>query len=384
MLIFRMYTTRISRYGLNVLQAIEQKTNHIHTEFLQANTATGRLSSGRETGEEFGVKSKASSKEAKRINFQNLPRLDEYRTCFIADEGYKLLVLDYSAIEPRILGQQSDDPTYMRTFQNDLDIYQEIGEQIYHEEVSKKPGRPAELRDKSKIGVLGTSYGTGRPKFFQRMQIDLNFNKATGLLSDPVTKVTREESDELWYGIFNTCPVIKSSLDYSSSLANPRASKRKFFDQRLSEEPREKVYDRLKEIFEEDDYLDKEQAESLANTFADNRAYVSYSESLGGRKRFYRVSHLSWWTDGRNQPIQATASDIIKTAMVWIYDRIQKEKHDAVIINQVHDELIFKVKTEHAEEVEPYVRELMVKAGEKFLPSVPCKVDGGIYDQWQK
>ncbi|KKK72206.1 hypothetical protein LCGC14_2906210, partial [marine sediment metagenome] len=150
MLLFRMYTTRISRYGLNMLQAIEPSTNHIHTEFLQANTATGRLSSGRATGEEFGVKTQVRSGEAKRINFQNLPRLDEYRTCFVADKGYKLVVLDYSAIEPRILAQQSSDPMYVRTFKNDLDIYQEIGEEIYHEEVSKKPGRPAELRDKAK------------------------------------------------------------------------------------------------------------------------------------------------------------------------------------------------------------------------------------------
>lgn len=384
MLLFRMYNTRISRYGLNVLKAIESTTGHIHTEFLQTTTATGRLSSGRETGEEFGVKTQVSSAEAKRINFQNLPRLNEFRTCFIADEGYKLVVLDYSAIEPRILAQQSADPMYVKTFQDGLDIYQEIGQEIYHEEVSKKPGRPSELRDKAKIGVLGTSYGTGRPKFFERMRVDLNFNKETGLLNDPIVQVTREEADELWYGIFETCPVIRLSLDESSTLANPRASTRKFYDHRLAEESRDKVYDSLKKLFAEDERLDDEQAETLANTFADNRAYISYSESLGGRKRFYRVSHATWYTDGRNQPIQASASDIIKTAMVLIDARIQKEGHDAVIINQIHDELLVKVREDQADAVEKYMRELMIEAGEKFLPSIPCKVDGGVCDKWQK
>ena len=70
--------------------------------------------------------------------------------------------------------------------------------------------------------------------------------------------------------------------------------------------------------------------------------------------------------------------------MVWIDERIQAEGHDALIINQVHDELILKAKTEQAESVEKYVRELMVAAGEKFLPSIPCKVEGGVCDKWQK
>jgi len=384
MLTYRLFKTRVERYGLNVVESIEQSTGHIHTEFLQANTATGRLSSGRETGESTASKKQLSSRKAKRINFQNLPHLNAYRNCIEADPGYKLIIQDYSAIEPRILAKKSNDRTYVRTFENDLDIYQEIGEQIYHEEVSKKPGNPLNLRNKTKIGVLGTSYGTGKPKFFRKMQIDLNFDRDTGQLKDEIVVVTKEESDSLWEGIFITCPDIREALNIDSSLANPRASRRKFYDHRLSEESYTKVYDRLMGLFEDDEYLDESQAHELAAKLALNRAYISYSESLGGRKRFYRVYHMSWWTDGRNHPIQATASDIIKTAMVSIDKRIKQKGHDAVIINQVHDELIVKVREDQAEEVNSYVSQLMIEAGDKYLDPIPCKVEGGICDQWEK
>ncbi len=385
MLTHRMYGTRISRYGLNVLEAVEKKTGRLHTEFLQAYTATGRLSSGRETGETLGAKTQLkSSKISKRVNLQNLPRMDVYRNCFIADPGYKLIVKDYSAIEPRILAKKSQDRTYVHTFMNGLDIYQEIGEEIYHEEVSKKPGRPSMLRTKAKIGVLGTSYGTGKPKFHAMMKMDLNFSAETGELQDPVIKVTQQESDELWEGIFRTCPDIKEALNADSTLANPRASHRKYYDHRISEEPYKRVYDRLLELFKDDKYLDDSQALTLAEKFAENRGFVSYSESLGGRKRFYRVYHMTWWTDGRNHPIQSTASDIIKTAMISIYDKIKEKGHDAVIINQVHDELIVKVREDQAEDVEKYITQSMVEAGDKYLDPIPCKVEGGICDRWEK
>ncbi len=384
MLTHRLYKTRIDRYGLNVLDAIEKSTGRLHTEFLQAYTATGRLSSGRETGETLDAKQLKSSRVSKRINLQNLPHLNVYRNCFIADPGYKFIVKDYSAIEPRILAKKSQDRTYVHTFMNGLDIYQQVGEGIYHEEVSKKPGRPASLRSKAKIGVLGTSYGTGKPKFYKMMKMDLNFNKDTGELKDPIVNVTQAESDELWEGIFKTCPDIRGSLDDDSSLANPRASQRKFYDHRISEESYKRVFDKLLELFNDDKYLDSKQALTLAEKFANNRGFISYSESLGGRKRFYRVYHKTWWTDGRNQPIQATASDVIKTAMVAIDDKIKEKGHDAVIINQVHDELIVKVREDQAEEVDKYVTELMIAAGHKYLDPIPCLVEGGICDRWEK
>ena len=73
-----------------------------------------------------------------------------------------------------------------------------------------------------------------------------------------------------------------------------------------------------------------------------------------------------------NSPIQGTAADIIKLAMIRVADRLKKEQRKARIVLQVHDELLVEVPEEEVEAVQTILEEEMPRAVE--LP-VPLEVE---------
>ena len=73
-----------------------------------------------------------------------------------------------------------------------------------------------------------------------------------------------------------------------------------------------------------------------------------------------------------NTPIQGTAADILKKAMVDIYAEMNKRNLKSKMLLQVHDELVFNVVNEELEEVKELVRDLMENA---YKLSVPLKVE---------
>lgn len=366
-LLYRKYFTRKTRYGTEFLNALEPTTNRIHTDFTQCLTTNGRLSSKED-----------EDSETDKVNLQNIPRDSEYRECFVPREGYLYIVYDYQAIEPRILGELSYDPTYLRVFDNDLDLYGEIGTGILKKEVSKKT---KELRNQTKITVLGNSYGTGKEKFYKKMLIDMNLEN--GLLKDPFILITKEDSDMMWEKFFEVCPKVKPTLDKFSDLADPVKSKRKIYDELAAYEEPQAVAAKIAKNLEKFSYKFKNQ-QDIIRDLVNSRGHVTYSQSIGGRKRYFKVHHRTFWTEGRNHPISATAADILKTAMVAVHDAIAAHKNDAFLVNQVHDELIIEVKAEQAEEVNSYIKPILEQSESKFLKRVAPKVEGGIFDRWQK
>lgn len=82
-----------------------------------------------------------------------------------------------------------------------------------------------------------------------------------------------------------------------------------------------------------------------------------------------------------NAPMQGTAADIIKRAMIDVHDWIQQKTIDAKVIMQVHDELVFEVKAGKAEKVGDEIRKRMVAAASL---KVPLEVDIGIGNNWEE
>ena len=80
-----------------------------------------------------------------------------------------------------------------------------------------------------------------------------------------------------------------------------------------------------------------------------------------------------------NTPIQGTSADIIKKAMVEIYEAFQKENIRSKMILQVHDELIFDVIKEEQEKVENIVKNIMTHTIEL---NVPLKVSADYGKNW--
>jgi DNA polymerase-1 len=82
-----------------------------------------------------------------------------------------------------------------------------------------------------------------------------------------------------------------------------------------------------------------------------------------------------------NAPMQGTASDIIKRAMLALDDWIQQEQPALRMVMQVHDELVFEVKADAVDDSARRIRGLMESAAEL---RVPLLVDIGIGDNWDQ
>ena len=80
-----------------------------------------------------------------------------------------------------------------------------------------------------------------------------------------------------------------------------------------------------------------------------------------------------------NTPIQGTAADILKKAMVEIYDEFKRRGLKSKMLIQVHDELVFNVLDSELEEVSQIVRNIMENT---IKLSVPLKVDIEYGSNW--
>jgi DNA polymerase-1 len=80
-----------------------------------------------------------------------------------------------------------------------------------------------------------------------------------------------------------------------------------------------------------------------------------------------------------NTPIQGTAADMIKIAMIRIAEHLRSEKWRAKMILQIHDELVFEVHSDESEKLSEMVRKEMEGA---LKLNVPIKVDIGIGQSW--
>ena len=77
--------------------------------------------------------------------------------------------------------------------------------------------------------------------------------------------------------------------------------------------------------------------------------------------------------------IQGSAADIIKVAMIACDRRLRDERHDASLVLQVHDELVFEVAAGHADAVQSLVVEEMVSA---YALDPPLVADAGCGPTW--
>jgi DNA polymerase-1 len=82
-----------------------------------------------------------------------------------------------------------------------------------------------------------------------------------------------------------------------------------------------------------------------------------------------------------NAPIQGSAADLIKIAMIRIQRRLSKEKSESLMIMQVHDELVFDAPAGEVKALGALVREEMEGA---YKLQVPLKADVTVGETWYK
>jgi len=140
----------------------------------------------------------------------------------------------------------------------------------------------------------------------------------------------------------------------------------------------------------------KEIIETYFDTFKKVKNYMNdsvkkaqengYSETLSGRRRFLkninsnnRVVRQFEERVAINMPIQGTAADMIKLAMIKIHRELEKQNAKTKMVLQVHDELLFDAHKDEVDEFRPMIKEIM----ETAMPvDVPITVDTGVGDNW--
>lgn len=126
-------------------------------------------------------------------------------------------------------------------------------------------------------------------------------------------------------------------------------------------------------------YMDKtrEQAHDTGyvETLFGRRLYLPEINSRNGQRRQYAERTAI------NAPMQGTAADIIKTAMINVHNKLLVSKISALMIMQVHDELVFEVATDQVEALSKLLHEEMENAVDL---NVPLLVDIGVGENWDE
>ncbi len=145
--VYKLYSTYIEPL---LKLSLENENSRIHTSFIQTGTATGRLSS-------------------KNPNLQNIPTRTplgaKIRRAFVAGEGKKLIGIDYSQIELRLLAHFSQDKVLVSAFKNNQDIHMQTAIALFGEE------QAAGKRAIAKTVNFGLLYGMGQKKLSETLGI---------------------------------------------------------------------------------------------------------------------------------------------------------------------------------------------------------------------
>ncbi len=253
-------------------------------------------------------------------NLQNIPiRTElgrEIRRAFVAEPGNVLLSTDYSQIELRIVAHIAEDKAMIEAFRNDQDIHSTTAAAISG---TKLEGVTPEMRRNAKAINFGLIYGMS-PYGLTR-----------------TTDLTLGEAENFVQAYFERFPGVKRYLD----------------------EVRERVT-----------------LEGYVSTLLGRRRYFPQLEEGSSVNETIRSRALR---EAINAPIQGTAADIIKLAMLELPDKLEATGMQAVMLLQVHDELVFECPEDELQETADLVEKVMQNAYELV---VPLKTDTKVGENW--
>ena len=155
---YRTVQKALTSYGENILNEISPVTGRIHADFRQIGAPTGRFA-------------------CTNPNIQQVPHSYEYRRCFRAPEGRKLIISDYSQIELRILADFTGDQGFVDAFNSGADLHKVTAAQVFStplDQVTK------DQRDFAKRLSFGVVYGIGAQRF--SMMTGLSLTDAEDIL----------------------------------------------------------------------------------------------------------------------------------------------------------------------------------------------------------
>jgi DNA polymerase-1 len=283
------------------------------------NPVTGRIhTSFNQTG---SVTGRIASSEP---NLQQIPIRTELgrrvRKAFVAARGKRLVAADYSQIELRLAAHMSQDETMLQAFRGGEDIHAATAAAVYGVPLAKVT---KDQRRTAKTVNFGILYGQG----------------AFGLMR--TTGLTLAEAENFIRNYFERFPGVKKYLDETKRLAAERG----------------------------------------------------YVETLLGRRRYFpglaqspntreaAIARARFEREAINAPIQGTAADMIKLAMLRLPQALKRAKLSAQMLLQVHDELVLECPTDEVEATARVARKVMEGA---FKLDIPLGVEVRSGRNWEE
>ena len=298
---YRSLSKLKSTYTDKLPLMINAKTGRVHTSYHQAVTATGRLSSTDPNLQNIPIR----SEEGKRI-----------RQAFIAPTGYKIVAIDYSQIELRIMAHLSQDTGLLTAFANDLDIHKATASEVFNTPFDEVT---IDQRRSAKAVNFGLIYGMSA--FGLAKQLD----------------ISRPLAQQYIDSYFDKYPGVLQYMEETRALAADKGYVETLIGRRL--------------------YLADINARNGARRKAAERAAI-------------------------NAPMQGTAADIIKQAMLLVAKWLAEQPTGlAKMVMQVHDELVFEVQEDKVDKFCNDVQALMAQAADLDVPLI---AEAGHGDNWQQ
>ena len=184
---------------------------------------------------------------------------------------------------------------------------------------------------------------------------DIHKQAASKILHKPIEEVTKEERNDakainfgIVYGI--------SDYGLSEQLGIGKKAAKAYIEQYLEE------YSGIKKYME--DIVEKAQNKGYAATMFERRRYIKELTSNN-----YMVREFGKRA-AMNTPIQGTAADIMKIAMIKVYEQIKKQNLKSKIVLQVHDEMMIEAPIEEKEQVKQILKESMESAANLKVPLI--------------
>jgi DNA polymerase-1 len=310
-------TTGVIEAILQYREAEKLKSTYLDALPALVNPQTGRIhSSFNQTGTVTG---RISSSDP---NLQNIPIRSEVgrrvRDAFIAAPGHVLLAADYSQVELRVLAHVSGDEALRQAFLDDQDIHATTAAAVNGvplEEVTR------EQRSFAKAVNFGLLYGMGA----------FRLARDSGL--------TLPEAEAFIKRYFERFPRVRAYLDQT---------------------------------------LQQAVEQGYVETLLGRRRYFPiFASQSSGRQA--SIERRAAEREAINMPIQGTAADIIKLAMIQLHDALREGGLRSRMILQVHDELVLEVPEAEADSALALVKEVMSSA---YPLDVPLKVDASTGEHW--
>ncbi len=230
------------------------------------------------------------------------------------------------------------------------------------------PGYSLLAADYSQIELRIMAHISGDQGLLQAFADDLDIHRATaaevfGVPPDEVSDDQRRSAKAINFGLIYGMSPFGLSRQLGISLDEARGYTELYFDR----------YPGVQDYMKRTRQQAKEQG--FVETVFGRRLYLPDIQARQAQRRQYAERSAI------NAPMQGTAADIIKKAMLAVDDWLQNDGVDARMIMQVHDELVLEVHSDMADEAAARVAELM---GGAATLQVPLKVDTGIGSNWDE